>query len=95
MEATLTSKGQLTLPKPARDQLGLTTGSTFEVRITKTGDIVLSPIRCNPMSIAGILKRPQQRAMTTQEMDKAIGEHLVDMDERIRSTGGSSKPGDE
>jgi antitoxin PrlF len=95
MEATLTSKGQLTLPKAARDQLGLITGSTFEVRITKTGDIVLSPIRCNPMSIAGILKRPQQRAMTTQEMDKAIGEHLVDMDERIRTTGGSSKPGDE
>lgn len=95
MEATLTSKGQLTLPKPARDQLGLTTGSTFEVRITKGGDIVLSPIRCNPMSIAGILKQAQQRAMTVQEMDKAIGEHLVDMDERIRSTGGSSKPGDE
>jgi antitoxin PrlF len=93
VEATLTSKGQLTLPKPARDQLGLTTGSTFEVRITPSGDIVLSPIRCNPLSIVGILKQPGQRAMTAQEMDKTVSDHLVDMDERIRTTGRSSKPG--
>ncbi len=95
MEATLTSKGQLTLPKPARDQLGLTTGSTFEVRITPSGDIVLSPIRCSPLSIAGILKRPGQQAITARGMDQTIGDHLAGMDERIRTTGRSSKPDSE
>lgn len=29
MEATLTSKGRLTLPKPARDALGLESGAIF------------------------------------------------------------------
>jgi antitoxin PrlF len=95
MEATLTSKGQLTLPKPARDQLGLTTGSTFEVRVTRSGDIVLSPIRCNPLSIAGMLKQPRAQAVAAHEVDKTVGEHLVEMDERIRKTGRSSPPGEE
>ncbi len=94
MEATLTSKGQLTLPKPARDQLGLTTGSTFEVRVTRSGDIVLSPIRCNPLAIAGILKAPGMQAAAA-DVDKTVGEHLVEMDERIRKTGRSSLPGEE
>lgn len=39
MLATLTSKGQLTLSKAARDALGLKTGQRFEVDVSDAGDL--------------------------------------------------------
>lgn len=89
MEATLTSKGQLTLPKPARDELKLVPGSTFTVRINEAGEIVLKPIRCNPLSVAGLLKRPDEPPLKLEDIDRLIGEHLGEMDDRIRTTGRS------
>lgn len=94
MEATLTSKGQLTLPKPARDALGLTAGTMFKVKVNHAGSITLTPIHARPLSIAGLLKSAHGRPMNVREADKAIGEHMAEMDERIRTTGRSSAPGE-
>ena len=93
MQATLTSKGQLTLPKPARDALGLDTGTRFTVNINKSGSLTLTPIRASALSIAGILKPARARPKTVREMDAAVGTHLAEMDKRIRTTGRSGKPG--
>lgn len=41
MEATVAERGQITLPKPVRDALGLTKGSVLKVEID-AGRIVLS-----------------------------------------------------
>lgn len=41
MSTTVTSKGQVTIPKAVRDQLGLKPGSKVEFRSGRDGEIVL------------------------------------------------------
>lgn len=41
MATTVTGKGQVTIPKPVRDHLGIVPGSKVEFRRTADGDIVL------------------------------------------------------
>jgi antitoxin PrlF len=71
MNSTLTSKGQLTLPKAARDALQLTTGTRFAFEIV--GDkLVLTPSRVNALSVRGILKSPHHKPLSIAEMDEGI-----------------------
>ena len=42
MSAAVTSKGQVTIPKPVRDQLGIEAGTRVEFHRNDKGEIVLS-----------------------------------------------------
>jgi antitoxin PrlF len=71
MNSTLTSKGQLTLPKAARDAMQLTEGMRINVEIV--GDkLVLTPARVNALSVRGILKSPYARPLSIAEIDEGI-----------------------
>lgn len=41
MTTTLTSKGQVTIPKRVRDALGLVSGSAVDFALDRAGDIVI------------------------------------------------------
>lgn len=41
MVTTVTSKGQVTIPKPVRDHLGIGPGSAVSFRLTEDGSIVI------------------------------------------------------
>ncbi|MEX3775737.1 AbrB/MazE/SpoVT family DNA-binding domain-containing protein [Pseudomonas sp. MYb118] len=41
MSTTMTSKGQVTIPKPIRDALHLTPGSSIEFTVNEHGEVVL------------------------------------------------------
>ena len=41
MSTTLTVKGQVTIPKPIRDALGLTPGSAVDFAVNRDGQVVL------------------------------------------------------
>ena len=41
MPTTLTVKGQVTIPKPIRDALGLKPGSQMDFAVNREGDVVL------------------------------------------------------
>ncbi|MBP8306304.1 MAG: AbrB/MazE/SpoVT family DNA-binding domain-containing protein [Burkholderiaceae bacterium] len=43
MSTTLTSKGQVTIPKPIRDALNLQPGMSVEFLVNKDGEVVLHP----------------------------------------------------
>jgi antitoxin PrlF len=77
MLATLTSKGQLTLPKAARDALDLKAGQRFEVVVSDAGDLMLKPQRTDALAVRGILKSPHARPLTVREMDAGITAHLL------------------
>ena len=47
MSTTVTSKGQVTIPKPLRDYLGLAPGSQVDFAYTADGQVVIRPV--NPM----------------------------------------------
>ncbi|MDJ1466107.1 AbrB/MazE/SpoVT family DNA-binding domain-containing protein [Nitratireductor sp. GZWM139] len=44
MSITVTAKGQVTIPKPVRDLLGIVPGSKVEFRRAADGRVVLAPI---------------------------------------------------
>ena len=77
MLATLTSKGQLTLPKAARDALDLKAGQRFEVGVSDAGELILKPQRTDALAVRGILKSPHAKPLTVREMDAGIAAHLV------------------
>ena len=73
--ATLSSKGQITIPKAILRELGLRTGDSLEFECHK-GRAEIRPIRS---SSAGVLKKflPKDwKALTVDEMDTAIGRNL-------------------
>ena len=58
MTSTLTSKGQLTVPKEVRERLKLKTGDKIQFMINKEGKIELSPIKARLRDLKGILPPP-------------------------------------
>ncbi|MBN9363507.1 MULTISPECIES: AbrB/MazE/SpoVT family DNA-binding domain-containing protein [unclassified Devosia] len=90
--ATITSKGQLTLPKEVRDDLNLREGDRVSFEKVD-GRYVLRPQNKSVMDLAGILHRPGEKSMSIEEMDEAMGEALREDNDRIRKYG-SGRAGD-
>ena len=72
-ESTVTSKGQITIPKAVRERLHLETGDTVYFDIREDGTVLLVP-RNEPIeSFVGLLKGKtgRRRALTIEEMNPA------------------------
>jgi len=76
MFATLTSKGQITLPKEIRDQLQLDAGATLDFQVLPDNTILARPVKPDARRIRGLLKSPHAKALTVEEMDEGIAEHV-------------------
>jgi antitoxin PrlF len=68
--ATLTSKGQVTLPKSVRERLGVETGDRLEFIESEQGFLVIAATR-DIRSLKGIVGRPK-KPVTLDDMNKAI-----------------------
>ncbi len=55
--ATLTSKGQVTIPKTVRDELGLREGDRVAFRVLDDGTVVVEPETIDLLDLAGALDR--------------------------------------
>jgi AbrB family looped-hinge helix DNA binding protein len=84
--ATITSKGQITLPRDVREALNLREGDRVSFEKID-GKYVLKPQNRSIMELAGILHRPGEKALSIAEMDEGMGEALRQDDERIRKYG--------
>jgi len=71
--ATLTSKGQITVPKEIRDALGVSPGDKLVFRRTESGQIVVEAGTIDFRSLAGML-RPKKRGATLEQIEEAIRE---------------------
>ncbi|WXU00208.1 MAG: hypothetical protein Ctma_0919 [Catillopecten margaritatus gill symbiont] len=76
--ATVTSKGQVTIPKDIRQFLHLNAGDKIEVVATKNGEAVIRPISKTVDEVFCSLKRPNQRSISVEEMDEGIEQYLRD-----------------
>ncbi len=70
--STLTSKGQITLPKEIRDLLGLRAGDRIRFRAAADGTVVLEPETGCLLDLFGALSPPGGRHLTVEEMNEAI-----------------------
>lgn len=69
--ATLTSKGQLTVPLEVRDVLGLAPGDRLLFEYEADGSYRVRPVRSSIRSLRGIVPKPH-RVVTLDDMDAAI-----------------------
>jgi antitoxin PrlF len=68
--ATVTSKGQITLPKSVRDRLGIEAGDRLEFVESEQGFLVVAATR-DIRSLKGIVGRPK-KSVTVEDMNSAI-----------------------
>lgn len=76
--ATVTTKGQITIPKEIRDYLKLETGSKVEFVIDESGHVKVVPLNVPIEALSGVLHRPGMKTATIEEMEAAIAEGARD-----------------
>ncbi len=69
--ATLTSKGQLTLPKSIRDLLGVGPGDRVVFWEADDGRVIIEPQTVDIRSMRGSLK-PKRKGVRVEDMNEAI-----------------------
>lgn len=71
MIATVTAKGQVTIPAEARRRLGITAGTRLEFLVTDDGRLEVIPRSGSVRSLKGMLP-PPEHVLSLEEMERAI-----------------------
>ena len=71
MQATMTSKGQVTLPKPIRDKLRLRPGDKIDFMLEEDGSLRVIPVTASVTQLKGMAPRPES-PVSIEAMDEAI-----------------------
>lgn len=74
--ATVTSKGQVTIPKEVRDHLGLQSGDRLSFTVQDDGTVVVKPLTRDVRELGGLLHRPPKRPVSIRQMDEGIAARM-------------------
>ena len=69
--ATMTTKGQVTIPLDVRQRLGLDAGDRIEFVELESGEYAIKPAIDDVRSLKGLLRKPS-KPVTVEDMNKAI-----------------------
>jgi antitoxin PrlF len=75
--ATMTSKGQITIPAATRSKLRLAPGSKIDFVENDAGEIVLRPVTGDVRRLRGIVKYDGPM-LSVEDMDRVIGEAAME-----------------
>lgn len=81
--STITTKGQVTIPKAVREHLRLAAGDKVEFVVEADGSVRVRAIEHSALALSGYL-RHRGRAVSVREMDVAIATGRARDDARIR-----------
>lgn len=70
--ATLTTKGQITIPKSVRDSLNLHSGDRIAFVLHGASEALLRPITKSVDDVFGTLHAPSQPRRTVADMNEAV-----------------------
>ena len=74
--ATITTKGQITLPKPVRDHLKLQAGQRVEFLIDDQGTVTVWPVTADVTSLKSVLP-PPKISLSLDQIDNVIRERAT------------------
>lgn len=74
--STITSKGQITIPKEIREHLHVQAGDKINFILDESGKVVFEPATLDVAELKGILQRKNEKPVSVQEMKKAIKERF-------------------
>ena len=83
MESAITVKGQATIPKAIREYLGLQPGDRVKFFMHPDGSVVLLP-KLSASAVRGMVKSPNPRPVTTEQMTAAAAEGALSRNPRRR-----------
>lgn len=70
--ATLTTKGQVTIPKKIRESLKLHTGDKIEFSLTAKGEAIIRPISKKVDEIFCKLHKTGRKPVSLEDIDNAV-----------------------
>ena len=76
--ATLTTKGQVTIPKNVRELLKLHTGDKIEIIVTGDREAVIRPVSKKVDDLFCKLHKPGRKAVSIEAIDEAIRSRMKD-----------------
>ena len=79
--ATLTSKGQITIPKEIRDALRLHTGDRVSFAFNNESEVTMKTVTKSVDEVFGKLHDPKQTPLSVDEMNEAIAARFKSKDE--------------
>lgn len=74
--ATLTSKGQITIPKAVRDSLNLRTGDRVAFVVRGDAEAILKPVTKSVDEVFGRLHSANQPRRSVEEMKSAVAKRM-------------------
>jgi len=72
--STLTSKGQMVVPKTIRDRLKLKPGDRLDFIIQEDRDVIIRPVAEDVYSLKGLLHRSGRQTVSVEKMNQVIRE---------------------
>jgi AbrB family looped-hinge helix DNA binding protein len=82
--ATVTSKGQITIPQPIRERLRLKPGDRVDFVVAENGRVELQTRKIPFEQLRGMLKSPFKRPVSIREMDRGIARAVRERFERVQ-----------
>lgn len=74
--ATLTSKGQITIPKEVRDRLRVDAGDRLSFLVQDDGSVVVRPLARDVRELAGLLHRPGRAPVSLAKMNAGVAARM-------------------
>lgn len=71
MQATITAKGQVTVPKPIRDKLRLKPGDRIDFILDSGDQVRVVPVTASAKQLKGMVPKPR-KPVTLEQIDDAI-----------------------
>jgi AbrB family looped-hinge helix DNA binding protein len=71
--ATVTSKGQVTLPQKVREVLRVRPGDRIDFVLGENGEVRVRAGELDVSELRGLLRTPRRRPVTLEAMEEAIG----------------------
>ena len=85
MLASMTDKGQVTVPKDIRDRLGIAAGSKLDFEVQDDGTIRVRVLVRGAGNLFGIVRRPGMTPQSIDAMDEGIAAAVKARNRRSRT----------
>lgn len=80
-KVTVSSKGQVVIPKELRDAVGIRAGNELLFKARKDGIIEIIPLKQSIEMFFGRCKKSGEKAISIKDMDKAIMQAVTESSE--------------
>jgi AbrB family looped-hinge helix DNA binding protein len=84
MLATVTDKGQVTVPKEIRDKIGIAPGSRLDFEVQDDGSLRVRVLARGADSLFGLVHRPGVKSRSIKAMDEGIAAAVSERNSRSR-----------